>query len=524
MTENQEPLRILKGEILQGKKGTYQIIKPIGQGGFGDTFLAEDLNPAVEKRYCVVKQLRMDIDHPPEIIAGIKKAFEKEARTLQRLGDQSGNIPCLYDYFSLTVTDPQLHTSQEFNFLVQQYIEGEDLSKELKKQGLFSETKVLDLLKNILPVLEFIHKHNVIHRDIKPKNIIRSTEEENKFYLIDFGAVKQVIKGDIDTTEKSIVFLSKSYAPPEQIDSKPVNASSDLYALAAACVQLLTGESHRDSRVNQLWNWRKYPHISQHLGKILERMLQEETYYRYQSAREVIEALNKLDEKHYTDQKINPGDGEQTEVIDSPQRQFIKVIKVLLIAGIILFPTGFLAYRVIRERQVISDSQLTIVQSFKSFKDEEFGIEIKYPQNWQTEKQQYTPLTGGIIAKIFPNSSSSNLDVGLFIRVLDLQQPQNLSDYNQAAIQEIKKSVIAVQILQEQSKNLDNREGYQIVYTGQDPINSNLRFKVMEVWTISDSKVYILTYRAEEKHYDSFLKDIEQTMIRSFRFQPHVTL
>ncbi|MFM7363353.1 MAG: protein kinase domain-containing protein [Cuspidothrix sp.] len=506
MTENQEPLRILKGEILQGKKGTYQIIKPIGQGGFGDTFLAEDLNPAVEKRYCVVKQLRMDIDHPPEIIAGIKKAFEKEARTLQRLGDQSGNIPCLYDYFSLTVTDPQLHTSQEFNYLVQQYIEGEDLSKELEKQGLFSETKVLDLLKNILPVLEFIHKHNVIHRDIKPKNIMRSTEEENKFYLIDFGAVKQVIKGDIDTTEKSIVFLSKSYAPPEQIDSKPVNASSDLYALAAACVQLLTGESHRDSRVNQLWNWRKYPHISQHLGKILERMLRQEPYYRYQSAREVIEALNNPDDK--------------TEVIYPPQRQFIKVIKVikvLLIAGIILFPTGFLAYRLI----VDGDSQQTIVQSFQ---DEEFGIEIKYPQNWQAEKQQYTPLNGGIIAKISPNSSSSNLDVGLFIRVLDLQQPQNLSDYNQAAIQEIKKSVIAVQILQQQSKNLDNREGYQIVYTGQDPINSNLRFKVMEVWTISDSKVYILTYRAEEKHYDSFLKDIEQTMIRSFRFLPHVRL
>ena len=518
MTENQEPLRILKGEILQGKKGTYQIIKPIGQGGFGDTFLAEDLNPAVEKRYCVVKQLRMDIDHPPEIIAGIKKAFEKEARTLQRLGDQSGNIPCLYDYFSLTVTDPQLHTSQEFNYLVQQYIEGEDLSKELKKQGLFSETKVLDLLKNILPVLEFIHKHNVIHRDIKPKNIIRSTEEENKFYLIDFGAVKQVIKGDIDTTETSIVFLSKSYAPPEQIDSKRVNASSDLYALAAACVQLLTGESHRDSRVNQLWNWRKYPHISEHLGKILERMLQEEPYYRYQSAREVIEALNKLDELS-TSPKINPGGGEQTEVIDSPQRQFIKVIKVLLIAGIILFPTGFLADRVIKS--LGEDSQITTVQSFK---DEEFGIEIKYPQNWQAEKQQYTPLTGGIIAKISPNSSSSNLDVGLFIRVLDLQQPQNLSDYNQAAIQEIKKSVISVQILQEQSKNLDNREGYHIVYTGQDPINSNLRFKVMEVWTISNSKVYILTYRAEEKHYDSFLKDIEQTMIKSFRFQPHVTL
>ncbi|MFM6307518.1 MAG: hypothetical protein ACKPGB_04485, partial [Dolichospermum sp.] len=81
-----------------------------------------------------------------------------------------------------------------------------------------------------------------------------------------------------------------------------------------------------------------------------------------------------------------------------------------------------------------------------------------------------------------------------------------------------------VQILQQQSKNLDNREGYQIVYTGQDPINNNLRFKVIEVWTISNSKVYILTYRAEETLYDNFFKDVEQIMIRSFRFQSSVVL
>ena len=513
MTENQGQL-----PILAGNKGRYQLLKPLGKGSFGDTFLAIDLD-TMNQRHCVVKRLRIESHHSPEIIAGIKKAFEKEAKVLEDLGVRSGNIPCLYDYFSLTVTDPQLHTSQEFYYLVQQYIEGEDLSKELEQQGRFSEAKVLALLNNILPVLEFIHKNNVIHRDIKPSNIVRSQAkaEDNKFYLIDFGAVKQVIEGKIYATETSIVFGTPAYAPLEQSRGEKVDYSSDLYALAASCVQLLTGELPDNSRVNQLWNWRKYPHISEHLGKILERMLQEEPYYRYQSAREVIEALNKLDELS-TSPKINPGGGEQTEVIDSPQRQFIKVIKVLLIAGIILFPTGFLADRVIKS--LGEDSQITTVQSFK---DEQFGIEIKYPQNWQAEKQEYNPFVG-IIAKIFPNSSSSNPDVELFIRVLDLQQPQNLSDYNQAAIQKIKKTVIAVQILQEQSKNLDNREGYQIVYTGQDLTNSNLRFKVMEVWTISDSKVYILTYRAEEKHYDSFLKDIEQTMIRSFRFPDYVRL
>ena len=324
MTENQEALR-----ILQGKKGRYQIIKRIGKGGFGYTFLAEDLTAVVEKRYCVVKQLRMDVYHHPKTVTGIKKAFEREARVLEDLGNKSGNIPSLYDYFSVTVTDLLLHIPQEFNFLVQQYIEGEDLGEELKQQGLFSETKVLDLLKNILPVLKFIHNNNVIHRDIKPSNIIRSTEEENKFYLIDFGAVKQVIKGDIDTKETSIVFGDKNYAPPEQRFSKQVNASSDLYALAATCVQLLTGELPDNSRdVNKLWNWQKYPHISEHLGKILRRMLQKDRHYRYQSATEVIEALNKIKplnkpDESPTDTEIDPSD-DTKRVIKPRTREVIE--------------------------------------------------------------------------------------------------------------------------------------------------------------------------------------------------------
>ncbi|OBQ30539.1 MAG: serine/threonine protein kinase, partial [Anabaena sp. CRKS33] len=123
----------------------------------------------------------IDNHYSPEIVAGIKKAFEKEAKVLEDLGVRSGNIPCLYDYFSSTVTDPQLTTPQEFNYLVQQYIAGEDLKKELEQQGRFPEEQVLALLNNILPVLKFIHKNNVIHRDIKPSNIVRSKEEDNKF-------------------------------------------------------------------------------------------------------------------------------------------------------------------------------------------------------------------------------------------------------------------------------------------------------------------------------------------------------
>ena len=509
MTEIQEP----QLPILTGNRGRYQLLGRLGGGSFGDTFLAIDLN-TLTQRHCVIKRLRIDSHHSPEIVAGIKKAFEKEAKVLEDLGVRSGNIPCLYDYFSSTVTDPQLSTPQEFNYLVQQYIAGEDLKKELeerqKQKRLFSEPEVLALLNNILPVLKFIHKNNVIHRDIKPSNIMHSKEEDNKFYLIDFGAVKQVIKGDISTTEKSMVFGTPAYAPLEQIRGEKVDYSSDLYALAASCVQLLTGEFPDDSRdVNNLWNWQKYPHISEHLGKILKSMLQEDPRYRFQSAREVMEALNKRDDPS----DKNNGDDQKTIIISPSPPPFVKV---LLITAIILTTTGVLI-AIYRHQNPNSQGSIKTIPG-QLFEDKQFGIEIKYPQDWKAEKQEYSPLTGGTIAKIFPNTSSLNLEVGLFIRIEDIQKSQTLSEYNQAAIEQIKKSVKNVQILEQQSKKLDNREGYQIVYTGEDQIN-NFRFKVMEVWTISDSKVYILTYRAEEKLYDPFLKDVEKTMIKSFRLQ-----
>jgi serine/threonine-protein kinase len=514
MTENQGQL-----PILAGNKGRYQLLKPLGKGSFGDTFLAIDLD-TMNQRHCVVKRLRIESHHSPEIIAGIKKAFEKEAKVLEDLGVRSGNIPCLYDYFSLTVTDPQLHTSQEFYYLVQQYIEGEDLSKELEQQGRFSEAKVLALLNNILPVLEFIHKNNVIHRDIKPSNIVRSQAkaEDNKFYLIDFGAVKQVIEGKIYTTEISMVFGTLAYAPPEQIKKEKVDYSSDLYALAASCVQLLTGEFPDDSRdVKNLWNWQRYPHISEHLGKILKRMLQVDPYYRFQSAREVMEALNKRDDEQKelkpSNRDENNGGGEKTIIISPSQPRFIQV---LLITATILTTAGVLIAIYRHQNQIPSGEIQTIPGQL--FEDKQFGIEIKYPQDWKAEKQEYSPLTGGTIAKISPNSSSLNLDVGLFIRVVLIEKSQSLSEYNRAAIEQIQKSVKDVQILQQQSKKIDNREGYQIVYRGQEQIG-NFRFKVMEIWTISNSKVYILTYRAEEKLYDPFLKDVEQTMIKSFHLQ-----
>ncbi|MFO0142620.1 MAG: protein kinase domain-containing protein [Aphanizomenon sp.] len=282
--------------ILRGRKGHYQTIKHLGKGGFGATFQAIDLD-SVNQRQCVIKRLNIKIDEiqaehdNPEIVnkivEGIKAAFDREAQVLEFLGDNSGNIPSLYDYFSLTAPVFGQQEELEFKYSVQQYIQGEDLSKELRRKGRFSEAEILDFLKQILPVLQFIHDQNSIHRDIKPSNIVRETATQ-KLFLIDFGAVKQVVSGETNI-KKSLPIFTKVYASPEQREEEKIREvypSSDLYSLAVTCLELLTGTPPVDYLDNNYRNWRQQASriISPALANILDKMLKDNSRHSFQSA------------------------------------------------------------------------------------------------------------------------------------------------------------------------------------------------------------------------------------------------
>ncbi|MDB9540104.1 bifunctional serine/threonine-protein kinase/ABC transporter substrate-binding protein [Anabaenopsis tanganyikae CS-531] len=272
-------------------------VEPLGTGGFGSTFKAiyVPLHNQGMTTYRVIKRLNIKTENEkPRLVEGIKQAFQREAQILNQLGLHP-QIPVLYDYFFFKApafeSQGKSYPQQELQYLAQQYIAGQDLSRELQTQGRFSEEQIKDVLDQILPVLQFIHENNAIHRDIKPSNIIREGE---KLFLIDFGAVKQVVEGQTDL-QTSLVFGSPAYAPREQIKGKPVDPSSDLYALAASCIQLLTKDSLEYIRNNDdRWNWRtKYPGIvsDHHLADILDRMLEPNPKRRYRSAEAVIKAL-----------------------------------------------------------------------------------------------------------------------------------------------------------------------------------------------------------------------------------------
>ncbi|MBW4625685.1 MAG: protein kinase [Brasilonema octagenarum HA4186-MV1] len=140
-------------------RNRYRPIKSLGGGGFGKTYLAEDTDKLNE--HCVIKQFAPQVQET----GALNKAtelFEQQAKRLQQLGKHL-KIPALLAYFE---QDNRL-------YLVQEFIDGQNLLVELQQQGIFNEQKVRELLLDLLDILKTVHQYKVIHRDIKPENIIR---------------------------------------------------------------------------------------------------------------------------------------------------------------------------------------------------------------------------------------------------------------------------------------------------------------------------------------------------------------
>jgi serine/threonine protein kinase len=260
----------------------FKIAEPIGRGGFGKTYLAEDTHKLNEQ--CVVKQLVYQSQGNMVLQQKVVQLFEQEAKHLQQLGENP-QIPTLLAYFE----------ENGYLYLVQQFVAGDDLLKYLEKEGKFNEEQIRHLLLDLLPVLQFVHDRDTIHRDIKPGNII-CRSKDNKPVLIDFG-VSKLISQTVVGTSVGTSLGSHGYSPLEQIrDGKAVYAS-DLFALGATCFHLMSGihpfHLWTDNGFGWVTDWRKHvPHpITAQLGHILDKLLQKDVQDRYQSAAEVLQDL-----------------------------------------------------------------------------------------------------------------------------------------------------------------------------------------------------------------------------------------
>lgn len=267
------------GDVIGGQ---YQIIGELGRG-CSTTYLAEDKNnPSLQ---VVVKEI-IPLSSNIAILQEAEHRFTIEAQVLQRLGTHS-QIPELFNSFE---------KSGNF-YLIQEFIEGNTLSQELRIGNRLTEDEVVSLLQEILGILKFVHGEQVIHRDIKPANLIRR-RRDGKLVLIDFGAVKEIstLEESVGSRNPTMSCGTLGYMPPEQ-GNRQARFSSDIYALGMIGIQALTGldpssQIRRDSDGEIIW--RTWAQVCPELANILDKMVRYHFNDRYQSASEALQALQAL--------------------------------------------------------------------------------------------------------------------------------------------------------------------------------------------------------------------------------------
>ncbi|BAU66848.1 serine/threonine protein kinase [Stanieria sp. NIES-3757] len=267
----------------------YLIQAILGKGGLGRTYLAFDSYRFNEP--CVLKEFAPMMISTAQIEKS-RNLFEREAQILYNLKHQQ--IPQFYAAF----------TAENRLFLVQQYVQGKSyyqlLQQRLRQGETFSEPEILTWLLNLLPVLKYIHDRGIIHRDISPDNIMQLYDEKLPI-LIDFGVGKQAIVSEkfkqISDAVTQRTFVGKiGYAPEEQMNLGICYPCSDLYSLAVTAIVLLTGKQPNTllNLYTLEWEWRSYTKVSNSLGQVLDKLLNRNPKSRYQSATEVIIALQQI--------------------------------------------------------------------------------------------------------------------------------------------------------------------------------------------------------------------------------------
>jgi eukaryotic-like serine/threonine-protein kinase len=467
----------LVGQTLRDK---YQIIDRLStQGGQATVYYAQDLSSSIDKIY-IVKEFTPKYDDEFQFKVG-KRLFKQEAKILQRLGSHS-QISQIFDYFE---------ELGQF-FLVQEFIDGNNFQQELDLKKRLTETEAIDFLKDILPVLEFVHQNNYIHRDIKPSNLIRN-KVDRKIYLIDFGGVKEKIKSEnIDSqgnSNRTIAIGTPGYMPHEQWNGQP-EFCSDLYALGMVVIQALTGVYPntliRDENNKLVWRDRlpdNYKFNSNFLN-LIDKTICFNCRERYQSAEEILRDItsDRLD-RTITETKKNKSSN-KTKIL------FVGLgITAIGIAAILL---GNLQE-----------------EKYLTHEDNHYGIKLDYPEQWSMQEDDNF-LTPGLVFVSPLENDRDKFQEKVKVSVEELETPLSLNEYTEKSLIEIKKSNSIVQ--QPQNITLANREGRQVIYLDND---GN---KHLEMWTLKDGKVYLVNYTAEENKFDRFLGKV-QKMIRSLQIK-----
>lgn len=473
------------GKVIVGR---YYVVKIIGRGGFGTTYLAED-KQRPENPQCVVKQLTLATQKAAEL-------FQREAETLEKLGKHS-QIPTLLAY-------PK--EDQEF-FIVQELIEGHDLTEEIPFGTPLIADNVVKLLIEILEVLEYIHDQGVIHRDLKPSNIRRRTKDQ-KIVIIDFGAVKEIQKSH--NPKNPTIIGTNGYTPVEQRIGKP-ELSSDIYAVGIIGIQALTGKLAKDIEIDGNTGkviWRHQVTVSDQLADILDKMV-EFYKYRYPSAKEALAALTQIPISP-TPSHHNPPPSYHSQsktagiTLPPPSHNSLphpnhkhKLVKVagvgaglIMIGGIILF-----LIRPIPE----------CGGKVSKYENTDHKLIMAYPQCWDSDYST-EPFTGKIATFVQPDRKAK-------LTITAKEFLGNLGNLEKSEEEDIKNHLQAGNVVDKNDRFVAKRKSRMIVATAKE---GDQKIQNMYILILNGSTAYRIIYTAPENNYERFLPTVEQ-MIKSFQ-------
>jgi serine/threonine protein kinase len=254
----------------------YRGLRKIGSGGFGITYLGID-ESETNHPPCAIKQFSPHRTNDAKVSS---RLFRQEAQSLQVL-----NHPQIPKFLAYVCIDEQ-------QYLIQEFIPGETLEQELAERGIFGESQIRNILNQVLPILQYLHTKNLIHRDVKPANIIRRTSDKCLF-LVDLGATKLHTGTNLAKTGTSIG--TAEFVAPEQLRGKAVFAS-DLYSLGVTCIYLLTNTSPFnlvDGDNNWVWrDWLGENTVGSQLAGVLDGLISPGLSNRYTSASAALKDLN----------------------------------------------------------------------------------------------------------------------------------------------------------------------------------------------------------------------------------------
>lgn len=207
---------IIKGQKINDR---YQIIRTIGEGGMANVYLAHDL---ILDRNVAVKILRGDLADDEKFV----RRFQREAIAASSLSHP--NIVEMYD----------VGEDEGKYYIVMEYVEGKTLKNLIKKRGGLTLPEVIDIMTQLTSAIACAHDSNIIHRDIKPQNVL--IKEDGLVKITDFGIAMALNSNEL--TQTNSVMGSVHYLPPEQANGKGATVKSDIYSLGIVMFELLTGQ------------------------------------------------------------------------------------------------------------------------------------------------------------------------------------------------------------------------------------------------------------------------------------------